>query len=200
MPPIVRLYRNSIVYAAILIAVFGVVGYTFRSTIQDAFDVRALFQLAQLPEEETLDQIQVSSDEQRDERGEADTNSSNTNQTEVLGVETKKKPLPAEINIKVPFTTFTQGVFSLSMSISCVERLENSISPNSDSDARMTEFEISFPCTNAVTSRASAFCALRALGFVLNSLLIVSISSRDKNVNNFKYSITLSSDTLSQNW
>jgi len=100
-----------------MLIVLGVVGYTFRSTIQEAFDVPALIQLAQLPKEETLDQIQgdanqpaeentnTSGTPNADEQKQNITNSSNTNQEEVLGAETKKKPLPAEINIKMPFTT-----------------------------------------------------------------------------------------------
>lgn len=117
MPPIVRLYRKFIILAAIMLVVFGVVGYTFRSTIQEAFDIRALIQLAELPKEETLDQIQGNTNQPLDENANTNTNgtsneqelgttnSSNAGQEEVLGVETKKKPLPAEINIKVPFTT-----------------------------------------------------------------------------------------------
>lgn len=108
MPPIIRLYRKGIVFYAILIVIAGFFAYQFRSTIREAFDIPALLELAQLPREETIDEIQTNVSAPEGEESNSNnggTSKTNTNTSDVLGAQTSKKPLPIEINIKVPFTS-----------------------------------------------------------------------------------------------
>ena len=89
--------------------IFGAGGFVFRGELRDLLDFKKITEQASLPKETTIDEAE----NQRDVIGEeananseiiADDSSVNSEQ-EVLGAATQKKPLPAEINLKIPFSS-----------------------------------------------------------------------------------------------
>lgn len=115
MPPIVRLYKKSIITALLLIIILGTGGFVFRGELRNLLDFKKIAEQASLPEEKTIEEVQEQNDESADESENAndaentnseiaDSETANDSEQEVLGAATQKKPLPAEINLKVPFT------------------------------------------------------------------------------------------------
>ncbi|MEK7130214.1 MAG: C39 family peptidase [Patescibacteria group bacterium] len=115
MPPIVKIYKKTIITALFLIIILGTSGFVFRGELRNLLDFKKIAEQASLPEEKTIDELQKQDDEPINERENADdvenanseiadSETANDSEQEVLGAETKKKPLPAEINLKVPFT------------------------------------------------------------------------------------------------
>ena len=108
MPPIVRLYKKSIITALFLIIILGTGGFVFRGELRDLLDFKKIAEQSSLPKETAADEAQYQEEAISEE---ANTNSeiaaddsSEDSEQEVLGAATEKKPLPAEINLKVPFT------------------------------------------------------------------------------------------------
>ena len=108
MPPIVRLYKKSIVIALFLMIILGTGGFVFRGELRNLLDFKKIAEQASLPKETAADETQyqeeVISEETNTNSEIAADDSSEGSEQEVLGAATKKKPLPAEINLKVPFT------------------------------------------------------------------------------------------------
>ncbi|TAN57512.1 hypothetical protein EPN15_04040 [Patescibacteria group bacterium] len=108
MPPIVRIYKKSIVTALFLVIVLGTGGFVFRGELRNLLDFKKITEQAGLPKETAIDETQnleevISREENISSEIAADDSSKDSEQ-EVLGAATQKKPLPAEINLKVPFT------------------------------------------------------------------------------------------------
>jgi len=108
MPPIVRLYKKSIITALFLIIILGTGGFVFRGELRNLLDFKQIVEQASLPKETAADEAQYQEEAISEE---ANTNSeiaaddsSEGSEQEVLGAATENKPLPAEINLKVPFT------------------------------------------------------------------------------------------------
>ena len=115
MPPIVKIYKKTIITALFLIIILGTSGFVFRGELRNLLDFKKIAEQASLPEEKTIDELQKQDDEPINERENADdvenanseiadSETVNDSEQEVLGAATPKKPLPAEINLKVPFT------------------------------------------------------------------------------------------------
>lgn len=108
MPPIVRLYKKSIVTALLLIIILGIGGFVFRGDLRNLLDFKKIAEQASLPKEIAADEAQnqeeaIDAEENINEEIAAG-DSSADQEREVLGDATQKKPLPSEINLKVPFT------------------------------------------------------------------------------------------------
>ena len=108
MPPIVHIYKKSIITALFLIIILGTGGFVFRGELRNLLDFKKIAEQASLPKETAADEAQYQEEAISEE---ANTNSeiaaddsSEGSEQEVLGAATEKKPLPAEINLKVPFT------------------------------------------------------------------------------------------------
>ena len=89
--------------------IFGAGGFVFRGELRDFFDFKKIAEQISLPEEETINEIKkqeenVITEENKNNEIASDGLSADSEQ-EVLGVKTQKKPLPAEINLKIPFTS-----------------------------------------------------------------------------------------------
>ena len=108
MPPIVRLYKKSIITALFLIIILGTGGFVFRGELRNLLDFKKIAEQASLPKETAIDETQyqeeVISEETNTNSEIAADDSSEGSEQEVLGAATENKPLPAEINLKVPFT------------------------------------------------------------------------------------------------
>ena len=108
MPPIVHIYKKSIITALFLIIILGTGGFVFRGELRNLLDFNKIAEQASLPEETTVDEAQnqdeVIAEEANTNNEVATDDSSEDSEQEVLGAATQKKPLPAEINLKVPFT------------------------------------------------------------------------------------------------
>ena len=108
MPPIVRLYKKSIVIDLFLMIILGTGGFVFRGELRNLLDFEKIAEQASLPKETAIDETQyqeeVISEETNTNSEIAADDSSEDSEQEVLGAATQKKPVPAEINLKVPFT------------------------------------------------------------------------------------------------
>ena len=108
MPPIVHIYKKSIITALFLIIILGTGGFVFRGELRNLLDFKKIAEQASLPKETAADearnQEEVISEETNTNSEIAADDSSEDSEQEVLGAATQKKPLPAEINLKVPFT------------------------------------------------------------------------------------------------
>lgn len=91
----------------------GIGGFVFRDALREAFDFNKIAQDLTLPREKTIEEVRTQEIESGDKNINeventnseiADSEVVNDSEQEVLGVATQKKPLPAEINLKVPFT------------------------------------------------------------------------------------------------
>ncbi|HLA25564.1 MAG TPA: C39 family peptidase [Patescibacteria group bacterium] len=109
MPPIVRIYRKSIIIALSVMIIFGAGGFVFRGELRDLLDFKKITEQASLPKETAADEAQnqeeVIGEEANANIGIAADDSFEGSEQEVLGAATQKKPLPAEINLKIPFTS-----------------------------------------------------------------------------------------------
>src|SRR3990167_11026790 len=108
MPPIVRIYRKSIVIALSVMIILGTGGFVFRGELRDLLDFKKITEQASLPKETAADEAQnqeeVIGEEANANIEIAADDSFEDSEQEVLGAATQKKPVPAEINLKVPFT------------------------------------------------------------------------------------------------
>ena len=108
MPPIVRLYKKSIVIALFLMIILGTGGFVFRGELRNLLDFKKIAEQASLPKETAADearnQEEVIGEEANANIEIAADDSFEGSEQEVLGAATQKKPVPAEINLKVPFT------------------------------------------------------------------------------------------------
>src|SRR3989338_6107342 len=109
MPPIVKIYRKSIIIALSVMIIFGAGGFVFRGELRNLLDFKKIAEQASLPKETAADearnQEEVIGEEANANIEIAADDSFEDSEQEVLGAATQKKPLPAEINLKIPFTS-----------------------------------------------------------------------------------------------